>query len=177
MEDEEKIQMVRNLNMSKIKYYGFDMDFTLCEYVSAEFDKTAFCLAQQWLVEQKDYPTNILDIPYDPQFAVCGLWYDKNTGNILKVDQFGKILSCWYGTRKMEVQEILAIYPSRIQRRDTERIFIFETMFNVAEAYLVAVLIDQADRSPKFGVAPWRQLLDDIKAAWDAILSSSSGGE
>ena len=157
------------------------MDFTLCKYVSAEFDKTAFLLAKHWMVKQLNYSTNILDLPYDPEFAICGLWYDKDAGNILKVDFFGKILACWHGTRKMELQEILNIYPSKIQRMDKEKVFIFETLYNVAEAYLVAALIDQEENSPKFGFAlvgremTFRQLMEDVKSAWDAILSSSSG--
>ena len=72
IKDDQKIHVVKNLNMSRISYYGFDMDFTLCKYVSAEFDKTAFLLAKHWMVNQMNFSTNILDITYDPEFAICG---------------------------------------------------------------------------------------------------------
>ena len=64
---------------------------------------------------------------------------------------------------------------------DKEKVFIFETLYNVAEAYLVAALIDQEEKSTKFGFArvgseaTFRQLMEDVKRAWDAIFSSSSG--
>ena len=35
IKDDHRIHVVKKLNMSKISYYGFDMDFTLCEYVSS----------------------------------------------------------------------------------------------------------------------------------------------
>ena len=135
MKNDERIHVVKNLNMSRIKFYGFDMDFTLCEYVSSEFDKTVFMLTKDWMVKEMNYSATIMDIPYNSEFSMCGLWFDKITGNILKVDLFGKILACWHGTRKMEVVEILTVYPFKIQRWDRDRILIFETLFNVAEAY------------------------------------------
>ena len=54
-------------------------------------------------------------------------------------------------------------------------------LYNVAEAYLVAALIDPEEKSQKFGLAlvvremTFRQLMEDVKRAWDAIFSSSSG--
>ena len=97
--NKEKIFVNRNLNLSKITCYGFDMDYTLCEYMSPEFDELAFNLAKQFIVDNLGYPEEILGISYDPQFPVRGLWFDRNTGNLLKVDQFGKILDCQHGLR------------------------------------------------------------------------------
>ena len=66
-------------------------------------------------MSQLNYNSDILDIPYDPKFAVCGLWFDKEAGNVLKVDQFGKILCCWHGTKELDQQEIVSIYPCKMQ--------------------------------------------------------------
>ena len=97
--NEEKIFINRNLDLSKIRCYGFDMDYTLCEYISPQFDELAFTLARQWMVDTLGYSKAILDIEYDPQFPVRGLWFDRKAGNLLKVDQFGKILECYHGFR------------------------------------------------------------------------------
>lgn len=182
MLNDEKIHVVKNLNMSKIKFYGFDMDFTLCEYVTSEFHKTIFMLTKESLVEKMNYSSTILDMPYNSDFSMCGLWCDKDTGNILKVDFFGKILACWHGTRKMELEEVLAVYPSLRREREKEKIRIFETLYNVAEAYLIAALIDQEYNSEEFGHViagrklSFRELVEDVKKALDNVLSPSING-
>ena len=97
--NEKRIFVNRNLNLSKINCYGFDMDYTLCEYISPEFDELAFTLAKQWMVDNLGYSATILDIEYNQKFGVRGLWFDRVAGNLLKVDQFGKILDCYHGFR------------------------------------------------------------------------------
>ena len=99
LEKEKRIFVNKNLNLAKITCYGFDMDYTLCEYVSPQFDELACDLAKSWLVENLGYNREILDIQYDRQFGVRGLWFDREAGNLLKVDQFGKILECYHGFR------------------------------------------------------------------------------
>jgi len=140
--DKERIFVNRNLNLSKITCYGFDMDYTLCEYFSPEFDELAFNLAKRFIVDNLGYPEEILGIEYNPQFPVRGLWFDRITGNLLKVDQFGKILDCCHGFRILKSDEIKSIYLGKIQRKDDKRIFVMNTVFNLAETYLVAALID-----------------------------------
>ena len=99
IQNDKRIFVNKNLNLSKITCYGFDMDYTLCEYISPQFDELAFTLAKQWMVENLGYSKKILDIEYSQQFGVRGLWFDKRVGNLLKVDQFGKILDCRHGFR------------------------------------------------------------------------------
>jgi len=77
--EEEQVFVNRSLNMDKITCYGFDMDYTLCEYISPQFDELAFTLARNWMVEHLNYSDSILHLKYDPQFAVRGLWYDRLT--------------------------------------------------------------------------------------------------
>jgi 5'-nucleotidase len=47
------------------------------------------------------YPEEVLDLAYSPRFPVRGLWFDREYGNLLKVDQFGKILRCCHGFRSV----------------------------------------------------------------------------
>ena len=95
----EKIFVNKNIDLSKIKCYGFDMDYTLCEYISPKFDELAFHLSQQFLVQKLKYPEEILALQYDASFPVRGLWFDRINGNLLKVDQFGEIMDCRHGFR------------------------------------------------------------------------------
>ena len=97
--DVNKIFTNKHLNLEKIKCFGFDMDYTLCEYISPAFDELAFDLAKQFLVDKLNYDAEVLRFQYDPKFPVRGVWFDKQHGNLLKVDQFGKILTCVHGLR------------------------------------------------------------------------------
>ena len=72
----ERIFVNQSLDMSCVQCFGFDMDYTLCEYISPEFDKLGFNLAKQWLVDNKDYPKEIENLQYNPHFVVR---YSKQT--------------------------------------------------------------------------------------------------
>ena len=97
--DAEKIFVNQSLDFSAIDCFGFDMDYTLCEYISPNFDQLGCDLTQKYLVANLGYSSDILNIKYDPAFAVRGLWFDRLHGNLLKVDQFGEILQCFHGFR------------------------------------------------------------------------------
>ena len=75
------------------------MDYTLCEYISPQFDELAVNLAKNWLVDNLGYSKEILNIEYRREFGIRGLWFDRKARNLLKVDQFGKILECHHGFR------------------------------------------------------------------------------
>ena len=46
------------------------------------------------------------------RFPRRGLWYDRELGNLLKVDQFGKILICCHGFKLLRGQQLRSIHPS-----------------------------------------------------------------
>merc|ERR1719354_1054488 len=133
------------LNLKKIKCFGFDMDYTLCEYISPEYDQLGFDLTKTSLVKRMGYNTRVLDLQYNPRFPVRGMWFDKEFGNLLKVDQFGKILDCIHGFRKVRGEELRSLYPHKIQRKDDDRVFVMNTLFNLAETHILASIIHLFD--------------------------------
>ncbi|KAJ9595418.1 hypothetical protein L9F63_013402, partial [Diploptera punctata] len=86
----------RSLHLENIKFYGFDMDYTLAEYKSPQYERLGFNLVKERLVSL-GYPQEILEFEYDPSFPVRGLWFDTQFGNLLKVDAYGNILVCVHG--------------------------------------------------------------------------------
>ena len=44
------------------------------------------------------------------------------------------------------VCKVLSIYPGGVQRKDEKRVFVMNTLFNLAETFLVAALIDFFDK-------------------------------
>uniref|UniRef100_A0A8C9RZ24 5'-nucleotidase, cytosolic II, like 1 n=1 Tax=Scleropages formosus TaxID=113540 RepID=A0A8C9RZ24_SCLFO len=76
-------------------------------------------------------------------FLLRGLVFDTMYGNLLKVDSHGNILLCAHGFTFLKGSEIQTYYPNRfIQRDNTDRFYILNTLFNLAETYLYACLVD-----------------------------------
>lgn len=86
----------RSMHLEKIKFFGFDMDYTLAQYKNPDFESFSFDLVKQRLIEM-GYPAEINLFYYDPTFPVRGLWFDTENGNLLKVDPYGNILVCVFG--------------------------------------------------------------------------------
>uniref|UniRef100_H3D3G4 5'-nucleotidase, cytosolic IIb n=1 Tax=Tetraodon nigroviridis TaxID=99883 RepID=H3D3G4_TETNG len=133
----------RSLAMEKIKCFGFDMDYTLAVYKSPEYESLGFELTVERLVSI-GYPQELLGFVYDPSFPTrWGLVFDTMYGNLLKVDAYGNILVCVHGFIFLRGPEIRERYPNKfIQRDDTERFYILNTLFNLPETYLFACLVD-----------------------------------
>ncbi|XP_033951995.1 cytosolic purine 5'-nucleotidase isoform X1 [Pseudochaenichthys georgianus] len=141
-ESYHRVFVNRSLAMEKIKCFGFDMDYTLAVYKSPEYESLGFELTVERLVSI-GYPQELLSFVYDPTFPTRGLVYDTMYGNLLKVDAYGNILVCCHGFNFLRGPEIRERYPNKfIQRDDTERFYILNTLFNLPETYLFACLGD-----------------------------------
>ncbi|OXB58268.1 hypothetical protein ASZ78_010462 [Callipepla squamata] len=140
----------RSLAMEKIKCFGFDMDYTLAGlrntvhrvYKSPEYESLGFDLTVERLVSI-GYPHELLNFVYDPAFPTRGLVFDTHYGNLLKVDAYGNLLVCAHGFNFLRGPETRDQYPNKfIQRDDTDRFYILNTLFNLPETYLLACLVD-----------------------------------
>ena len=89
----------RNIDLGSISCYGFDMDYTLCEYITPQLELLTYQLAQQYLVNQLGHPPQLTQLSYDHQLPVRGAWFDRKYGNVLVVDQLGVILECRHANR------------------------------------------------------------------------------
>jgi len=138
---QNRIFVNRSLTLEKIKFYGFDMDYTLAEYKSEEYENLGFELVKERLI-QIGYPKEISNIKYKPSFPVRGLWWDNLHGNMLKVDGFGNILFCCHGLKFLKADQISVKYPNKFLQLDDSRIYVYNTLFNLPEIYLLACLID-----------------------------------
>ncbi|XP_076141721.1 5'-nucleotidase, cytosolic IIa isoform X1 [Alosa pseudoharengus] len=141
-EAHHRVFVNRSLAMEKIKSFGFDMDYTLAVYKSPEYESLGFDLTVERLVSI-GYPQELLNFVYDPAFPTRGLVFDTTYGNLLKVDAYGNILVCAHGFNFMRGPETREQYPNKfIQRGDTDRFYILNTLFNLPETYLFACLVD-----------------------------------
>uniref|UniRef100_A0A3Q2EJR8 Cytosolic purine 5'-nucleotidase n=1 Tax=Cyprinodon variegatus TaxID=28743 RepID=A0A3Q2EJR8_CYPVA len=149
-EAHHRVFVNRSLAMEKIKCFGFDMDYTLAVYKSPEYESLGFDLTVERLVSI-GYPQELLNFVYDPSFPTRGLVFDTMFGNLLKVDAYGNILVCAHGFNFLRGPEIREMYPNKfIQRGDTDRFYILNTLFNLPETYLFACLVDFFSNCPRY---------------------------
>ena len=76
----------RALNLRQVQAVGFDMDYTLAEYIPETFDTLAYDGAIAKL-RAMGYPEAIEAFEYDPYAYQRGLVIDKRRGNLLKLDR------------------------------------------------------------------------------------------
>ncbi|XP_025032206.1 cytosolic purine 5'-nucleotidase-like [Python bivittatus] len=175
-----RIFVNRSLALEKIKCFGFDMDYTLAMYQSPDYEELAFKLLLERLVSI-GYPHEILEYKYDPAFPTRGLIFDAQYGNLLKVDSHGNLLVCAHGFRFLKGSEIWNYYPNKfIQRDDTKRFHILNTLFNLTEAYLFACLVDFFTSCPRYVncatgykqgnlFMSFRSMFQDVREAMDYV--------
>jgi 5'-nucleotidase len=165
--------------MQKIKFFGFDMDYTLAEYKSPEYEEMTLHVLMERLVSI-GYPQELKDLRYDPSFPCRGIFFDKEFGNLLKVDQFGNILSCHHGFDVVPSMEVRELYPNKTVQASDNRYFILNTLFNLPETYAIAALVNFFDNHQDYtrvkrGVECGNILLSyhsmhqDVRAAMDYV--------
>ncbi|XP_025093778.1 cytosolic purine 5'-nucleotidase-like isoform X1 [Pomacea canaliculata] len=138
---QNRIFVNRSLHLQKIRFFGFDMDYTLALYKSPEYESLGFNLLKERLVSI-GYPEAIREFEYDATFPVRGLWFDKTYGNLLKVDSYGNILVCAHGFYFLKPHEIAQLYPNKFIQLDDSRLYVLNTLFNLPETYMLACIID-----------------------------------
>ncbi|XP_029921202.1 5'-nucleotidase, cytosolic II, like 1 [Myripristis murdjan] len=181
----QKVFVNRSLTLENIKCYGFDMDYTLAMYKSPDYEGLGFELLRDRLVSI-GYPHELLRYTYDPSFPTRGLVFDTKYGNLLKVDSNGNILLSSHGFTFLKREEIQDYYPNRfIQRDDTDRFYILNTLFNLSETYIYACLVDLFTRCSRYTNLPkgyqhgdlfmsFRSMFQDVRDAMDYIHNTGS---
>ncbi|KAF7266905.1 5' nucleotidase B isoform X3 [Rhynchophorus ferrugineus] len=176
---QNEIFVNRSLHLENIKFYGFDMDYTLAEYKSPHYEKLGFDLVKTHMVSL-GYPQEILEFVYDPSFAVRGLWFDTLYGNLLKVDAYGNILVAVHGFEFLKHSRIYELYPNKFINLDESRVYVLNTLFNLPETYLLACLIDFFTNSPEYSkmdtgvkcgelLMSYQSIFQDVRNAVDFV--------
>ncbi|KAM3874310.1 5'-nucleotidase, cytosolic II, like 1 [Diretmus argenteus] len=161
------------------------MDYTMAVYKSPDYESLGFELLRDRLVST-GYPHELLRYTYDPTFSTRGLVFDTTYGNLMKVDSNGNILLCSHGFTFLKREEIQNYYPNMfIQRGDTDRFYILNTLFNLSETYIYACLVDFFTRCNRHSNLPigfqhgdlfmsFRGMFQDVRDAMDYIHDTGS---
>ncbi|XP_072027120.1 cytosolic purine 5'-nucleotidase-like isoform X2 [Amphiura filiformis] len=177
----KRVFVNRSLMLEKIKYFGFDMDYTLAVYKSPQYETMGFNLTVERLVAI-GYPQELYNNEYDPSFPVRGMLFDKHLGNLIKVDTFGNILVCVHGFRFLNSKEIAELYPNKFITLKSDRLYVLNTLFNLPETYLLACCVNYFSTSSEYtavsssvGVKKgdlmlsWESIFEDVRNAVDWV--------
>jgi 5'-nucleotidase len=159
---EQRVFVNRALRLDKIRWFGFDMDYTLADYIHPAYDEMIYDFTKDRLIAM-GYPTSIKELKYEHAFAIRCLYIDRQLGNLLKVGKFGEILQCMHGRTKLSKVEAAEVYPAmHISADDIDkRFFPQQTLFSVPECCLYADVIDHLEKlGAASGAAPAQNLSD-----------------
>ncbi|XP_029693331.1 5'-nucleotidase, cytosolic II, like 1 isoform X1 [Takifugu rubripes] len=177
---EKSVFVNRSVTLENIKCYGFDMDYTMAVYKSPDYESLGFQLIRDRLVSV-GYPHELLRYTYDPSFPTRGVVVDSMYGNLLKVDSNGNILVCCHGFHFLRGEGVQDYYPNKfIQRDDTDRFYILNTLFNLSETYIYSCLVDLFTRCNRYTniqkgfkhgdlIMTYRSMFHDVRDAMDFI--------
>jgi len=161
-----RIYVNRDLNLSTVHWVGFDMDYTLAIYRRDSFDTLAYRLTVETLIEHFGYDESIRERPYNPDFAVRGLVIDRKTGNILKMNRFRHVGKAWHGLRELSDTQ-RAHYRKDIPQISDRRYRLLDTLFEVPEAYVFAMLVDYFEE--REDTPDYAKIDDDLLRASDIV--------
>ncbi|XP_020256281.1 5'-nucleotidase domain-containing protein 4 isoform X2 [Asparagus officinalis] len=161
----------RSLNMKNVVAVGFDMDYTLAQYMPETFESLAYNGTVKKLVYDLGYPTELLEWKFDWEYMVRGLVLDKKRGNILKMDRHKYVKVAYHGFKELSKEDKVAAYGITLTRDsfDEPDYALIDTLFSLAEAFLFAQLVDFKDNHPgKFSSeTDYSRMYRDVRAAVD----------
>src|SRR5215475_13659187 len=155
----------RNLRMDTIEMIGFDMDYTLALYHQDRLEQLSMELTLQKLVDKHGYAPDILQLVYDPRWAIRGLVVDKKYGNVFKADRHSYVGRCYHGFREVSHDERKAIYRNEKINLSSDRYEWIDTLFALPEAVMYLTLVDWHVRQG--AAVDYDKLFSDIRTAID----------
>nr|CDS29471.1 cytosolic purine 5' nucleotidase [Hymenolepis microstoma] len=172
-----RIFVNRSLRLDSIRFFGFDMDYTIAQYKSPYYEELAFQICRDRLVAI-GYPQELLSFTYEPSFPIRGLWFDTLYGTFLKLDQFGNVLVCLRGFNIINADDLTMMYPNKFLKYDESRIVIMNTLFDLPKIYLLSCVIHMFHNDDKYlkmenGVQldtiymSYHSVFDDVEAVFD----------
>jgi len=159
----------RALNMEQIKAVGFDLDYTLAEYIPETFDVLAYDGAVRKLLAM-GYPDEIASFEYDHTKYQRGLVIDKRRGNLLKLDRHKYVKVAFHGLTKLTPDERKALYAQQFETQPSftpPEYASVDTEFLLVDVCLFCQLVDLKDRYPELMPQPYSKVYQDVRRAVD----------
>jgi HAD superfamily 5'-nucleotidase-like hydrolase len=175
IEPKEEVQLpharqvfpLRNIHFRDVKAVGFDMDYTLSHYRSPEIEELAYRYSINLLVREQGYPEWLLDTHFDPSYAIRGLVLDGVRGNLLKLDRARQVVRACHGLTALDREAFDGVYGRRRIVSSAPGFRSIDTLFEIPESHLYAVLVDGVDTGRIPG-KDYLQVFQDVRWAVDS---------
>ncbi|MCB1034257.1 MAG: HAD family hydrolase, partial [Acidobacteria bacterium] len=162
-----QVYVNRTLRMERIRYIGFDLDWTLADYDEEELSALAFRLLLERLVESFGYPREIYRAEFRPRFARRGLMIDTEVGAVLKMNRHRYVGRAYHGREFLGAGERAKHYRLDPLQPASERFYFVDTLFELPEVHLFTELVELKKKGLQ--LPSYRRLFDDGRAAIDSI--------
>nr|XP_002130381.1 5'-nucleotidase domain-containing protein 3 [Ciona intestinalis] len=83
--DPRGVFAINQINLGEVGVYGFDYDYTLAQY-SDSMQEFIYTQSTKVLVEKHNFPKDLLNVSFLPDFCIRGLHYDIQRSLLMKVD-------------------------------------------------------------------------------------------
>lgn len=157
------------ISLEKIEVFGFDYDYTLASYTE-KVQQFIYEHALKWMIKELGYPESLLSCKYDPTFAIRGLHYDTQKGNLIKLDYLGNIQldAAFYGRQPLSFEKIQEQYPTlSVQKIYQENFRPLSDLYCLPEACLISDIIQHfLDNKIPFDAA---YVFEDVMKAKDYV--------
>ena len=160
----DRVFVNRDLNLAKIDWLGFDMDYTLAVYHQQALDELSVELTVERMID-RGYPRYLRNIRYDTRFPIRGLHVDKRFGNVLKMNRFKAVYKGYHGLARLKPGQIHELYVEKQVRPNTPRYHWIDTLFSLSEVTSYCAIVDALDKHA--GRVDYGAVFDDVRKSID----------
>lgn len=165
-----RIFVNRNLRLDKIRFLGFDLDWTLADYDRGELDAATFELALTFLVDHIGYPPAVRQVELRPGFPRRGLIVDRQVGTVLKMNRHRYVGRAYLGRTRLAADDRFQLYRLEPIDLSSDRYYRVDTLFELPEVNLFTELVELGRRDPALVLGRGPQaIFDDVRHAVDSI--------
>jgi HAD superfamily 5'-nucleotidase-like hydrolase len=164
VDPQDRVFVNRDLNLAKIEWLGFDMDYTLAVYHQQALDELSVQLTVDRMIA-RGYPRYLRQIRYDTRFPIRGLHVDKRFGNVLKMNRFKAVYKGYHGLGRIKGRELHELYVETQVRPNTPRYHWIDTLFSLSEVTSYSAIVDALDKHG--GRVDYGAVFDDVRKCID----------
>ncbi|MEM6794258.1 MAG: HAD-IG family 5'-nucleotidase [Acidobacteriota bacterium] len=165
---EQRVFVNRTLRLEKIRYAGFDLDWTLADYDRETMSRLAFELTLRRLVESFDYPEAILGAEFRSDFCRRGLILDTEEGTVLKMNRHRYVGRAYFGRQFLDARARTDLYRREPIHPSGPRFYFVDTLFELPEVNIFSELVEMSRRG-EVKLHSYAQLFRNTREAIDSI--------
>ncbi len=156
----------RTLNLKKISHIGLDMDHTLVQYHSQEFEKLSYESMKTKLIN-RGYPKEIGAFEFEYDRAIRGLVIDKASGNIFKVSRYGMVRGAYHGLTRLDFRAQKKEFGTKFIDLRDPNFDCVDTNFSISHACLFSQIVEFKKQNPGGGFPDFPELASDLMSVLD----------